>query len=115
MMLFRDLNADSLLSVCETHAFFWKRSVETSQAIAQYDYKNRPRRQDIKEGEKLYRENGAIYITKRDILMNQHNRLGGNIAMYIMPERYSIEIDNEFDFWLCEELMKKQGHFHRSI
>lgn len=111
LLLFNKMNADSLLSVCETHAFFWKRDMESGQAIPTYDYHNRPRRQDIMPKDRLYKENGAIYITKRDVLMNQHNRLGGNIAMYVMPEHLSIEIDTEFDFWLCEEIMKNKVRF----
>ncbi|MBU1023027.1 acylneuraminate cytidylyltransferase family protein [bacterium] len=107
---FRDMKADSLLSVCRTHAFFWKKEKGTNRAKATYDYKNRPRRQDISPEDILYRENGAIYVTKRDILMNEHNRIGGNIAMYIMPKRFSLEIDSEFDFWLASEIMKSSEY-----
>jgi CMP-N,N'-diacetyllegionaminic acid synthase len=104
-------NADSLLSVCPTHSFFWKKDSLTGDAIAQYDYKNRPRRQDLTIEDIVYRENGAIYITKRDILMNQHNRLGGKITLYAMPEHLSMEIDTEYDLWLAEELMTKKPLF----
>ena len=104
-------NADSLLSVCSTHAFFWKKDIITGDAIPQYDFKNRPRRQDFTSEDRVYRENGAIYITKRDILMNQHNRLGGKITLYIMPEHMSMEIDSEFDLWLAEELMNQKPVF----
>lgn len=112
ILLFKEMNADSLLSVCESHSFFWKKDFESQNASALYDYKNRPRRQDIRDKDRIYRENGAIYITKRDILMNQHNRLGGNIALYIMSEYLSIEIDTEFDFWLCESIMKNREKFN---
>jgi len=104
------LNSDynSLLSVCPSHAFIWKMS-ENSYPI-NYDFKNRPRRQD-KEPE--YRENGAIYITKYKILMENHNRLGGKIGLYVMPEKHSIEIDTEFDFYLCEQMLDlKEGLKH---
>jgi len=108
---FKDSGADSLLSVCKSHSFFWKCSPETGFASELYDYKNRPRRQDIEDEDRWYRENGAIYITKRDILMNEHNRLGGKIALYIMPEQFSLEIDTEFDFWLVETIMQHRGKF----
>lgn len=106
LMLYNNTNADSLVSVCQTHAFFWKRENDSHNAISTYDYKKRPRRQDIKEEDVLYKENGAIYITKRDILMNEHNRLGGNIVMFVMADQFSMEIDSEFDFWLAGEIMK---------
>jgi len=109
LFLMKSTNADSLLSVCESHSFFWKKDIETGNAIAQYDYLNRPRRQDIDPEDHQYRENGAIYITRRDILMNNHNRLGGEIAMYIMPEHVSMEIDTNYDFWLAEELFTRKS------
>lgn len=95
---------DSLLSVCLSHIFLWKVDKKGLYSL-NYDFRNRPRRQDI---EPEYRENGAIYITKHDILTNTHNRLGGKIGLYIMPEENSPEIDTEFDFWLCEQLITFQ-------
>lgn len=95
---------DSLLSVCPSHAFLWKVDRKVLRPL-NYDFQNRPRRQDRQPE---YRENGAIYITKYNILMEDHNRLGGRIGLYIMPEENSREIDTEFDFWLCERLMTFQ-------
>jgi len=93
---------DSLLSVCPFSGFIWRKKNDTSVSV-NYNYKKRPRRQD-KPLE--YKENGAIYITRYKIFMEMHNRLGGKIGLYIMPEENSIEIDTEFDFWLCEQIIK---------
>ena len=109
LQYFAEMNADSLVSVCKSTSFFWKRDSLKGQVTAMYNYKKRPRRQDIKDEEQLYRENGAIYITKRDILINEHNRLGGNIALFVMPEQFCLEIDTEFDFWLANEIMCGTG------
>ncbi|MBA7636689.1 N-acylneuraminate cytidylyltransferase [subsurface metagenome] len=95
---------DSLLSVCSSYAFLWKVDDKRLHPL-NYDFQNRPRRQDR---EPEYRENGAIYITKHDILMHRHNRLGGKIGLYIMPVEASWEIDTEFDLWLCEQLIISQ-------
>lgn len=95
---------DSLLSVCPSHSFLWRIDNKGPYPL-NYDFKSRPRRQDRQPE---YRENGAIYITKYDILMKDHNRLGGRIGWYIMQEEHSWEIDTEFDFWLCEQLMTFQ-------
>lgn len=102
---------DSLLSVCSSHAFLWKVARKGPYPL-NYDFRSRPRRQDR---ELEYRENGAIYITKYDILINEHNRLGGKVGLYVMPEENSLEIDTEFDFWLCEQAMSLQKGCNNGI
>ena len=54
-----------------------------------------------------FKENGAIYITTKEMFMKNKNRLNGTIGLYVMPEEDSIEIDNECDFWLCKQRLKK--------
>jgi len=90
---------DSLFSVCPSHALIWKVGEKGPYSL-NYDFQDRPRRQDR---EPEYRENGAIYVTKYDILRRYHNRLGGKIGLYIMPEENSHEIDSQYEFWLCEQ------------
>lgn len=94
--------ADSLLTVCRTHAFFWRR--RGTGVEASYDYQRRPRRQDIPESDVWFRENGSVYVTRRDLLMRAHNRLGGRILIEEMPEEDSWEIDSPMDLWLHQRL-----------
>ena len=101
---FKLQNADSLISVCESHAFFWKRP-DNPQAL--YDYHNRPRRQDILAVDRLYRETGSIYITRTGMFRACNNRLGGKIAMYVMQEEESYEIDTEVDFLFLQMLFER--------
>jgi len=63
-------------------------------------------RQLVKTEDFIYRENGSIYITKRNILMNEKNRLGGKIILFQMNYEDSFGIDSEFDFWLTERILE---------
>jgi N-acylneuraminate cytidylyltransferase len=94
-------NADSLLSVSPTHRFLWHQVDNIAQSI-NYDYRHRPRRQDLNP---QYMENGSIYIFKPWVLKELKNRLGGKISLFVMNEDQSWEIDSLEDFQYIEFLM----------
>lgn len=101
---FRASGADSLLGVVESHAFFWQQQ----PVRASYDYKNRPRRQDIAPQDRRYRETGSLYITRRDPFLAENNRLAGTVALFMMDEREGYEIDTAADFAVVEALMHEE-------
>ena len=94
---------DSLLSIISTHRFFW-RVKEDRTAYAEYDYINRPRRQELQPIDMRYLENGSIYIFTREHFEKTGNRLGGKIGYVEWPEEYGIEIDTLLDFKLVETI-----------
>lgn len=89
---------DSLLSCVRNYRFFWNEDGSSKN----YDYKNRPRRQDFK-GELM--ENGAFYISTVGNILKTQNRLGGKIGIYEMPEYTAAEIDEPDDWIILERLM----------
>ncbi len=97
---FQQDNADSALSCVISKRFFWAADGEPIN----YDYKNRPRRQDFAG---LFMENGACYINKVENILKDNNRLSGKISVYEMPEYTAVEIDEPDDFLLIEKLMEK--------
>ncbi len=99
---------DSLLSISPTHRFFWK--IRGDEAVAEYDYVNRPRRQDITPENCRYVENGSLYIFSADHFRNTSNRLGGRIGYVIFDQEYSYEIDTETDFEILEKIAEKIRH-----
>ena len=100
---FESQNADSLLSVCESHAFFW---IQPDKPKALYDFQNRPRRQDILQNEKKYQETGSIYISRTSLLKQTSNRLGGKISMLLTDEDESWEIDSAADIKVMDAMMR---------
>ena len=94
---------DSMLSCCRIKRFFWN---ENGTPI-NYDYMNRPRRQDIQFEDATFVENGSFYIFSRQHFQNTGNRLGGKIGYHIIPEEYSYEIDSHADFAHLEKLAQE--------
>ncbi|MBT4889931.1 MAG: acylneuraminate cytidylyltransferase [Rhodospirillales bacterium] len=101
--LFEKDQADSLLSVCPTHPFFWQ---NTNNPVSLYNIDKRPRRQDVPLEQEMFRENGSIYITKTSLLRESSNRLGGAISMLEMDEEESHDIDSLTDFNIVETLLR---------
>ena len=52
--------------------------------------------------------NGAIYLTRRDVLMERSSIWGDVIRPYIMPAERSVGVDSELDLKLVELLMQEQ-------
>lgn len=95
-----DQNYDSVLTVAEQKRFFWTKDGSPKN----YDFLNRPRRQDFQAD---YVENGAFYAAKKKVFMENKNRIGGNIALSVMPEESLFEIDEPSDWIIVEKLLEK--------
>ena len=63
--------------------------------------KNTKRRQDI---EGFFYDDGSIYINKAHQVL-AGDRLGVKICRKINSRYENCEIDDEFDFWLCEKIL----------
>lgn len=96
--------ADSLLGVVPNHHFFWRRG---KSAEALYDYRNRPRRQDIVAEDRWFRETGSIYVSRIDAFRSSGNRLSGEISLFVMDELEGWEIDSEADIAVVEALLSR--------
>lgn len=68
-------------------------------------YENQPRQ----ELEPMYLRNGAIYLTRKEILL-QNSFKGNDCRAQVMAQEYSVNIDTEFDFayatWIYEQFFK---------
>ncbi|MGJ0329354.1 acylneuraminate cytidylyltransferase family protein [Aliarcobacter cryaerophilus] len=104
----KNQKADSLLTCVRTKRFFWNEDGTPYN----YDYKNRPRRQDF---DGMLMENGAFYINTISNITKDKNRLSGKIAIHEMEEFTAVEIDEEDDWIVAEQIMRKynlKGFYH---
>lgn len=56
----------------------------------------------------VYKTNGAIYLVRRDILMEEGSLLGARPRPCIMPAERSIDIDTPLDFAVAELLLRQR-------
>jgi N-acylneuraminate cytidylyltransferase len=67
--------------------------------------KNQLRRQDIKG---FFYDDGNVYVINAD-LIRKGDRYGKKIGKKIISRWENIEVDDEFDFWMAEQVLQKTG------
>ena len=103
---FEKKEANMISSVCEMeHSPLWSNTLPDDLSMEMFEDEAVALlpRQSLPT---YYRENGAIYIIKKEHLL-----LGGNIYKnrcfaYIMEQRHSVDIDGELDFIVAETIME---------
>lgn len=96
---------DSLLTTNKDTPFLWKYK-NGKWVYNEGDCCNRKMRQEFNEDEFVYHDNGNIYITDKDILLNTECRIGNNPCAFETKEINSLQIDTEFDFELIEKIIQ---------
>jgi len=106
----QDLNTDSIISVVQvfsTHPILMKKIEDGLLTHYSVEEKEGTPRQLYDPP--AYMRNGAIYLTKRDVLIKDNSIWGNSITPYIMPQERSYNIDDEIDFVTSEIMMKKNN------
>ena len=96
----------SVVRVYETHPVFMKRIKDNQLINFGVEAPEGTRRQDCEPP--AYMSNGAVYLTRRDVIMEQNSIWGTVTRPYIMPAERSINVDSELDLKLIEVLMKEK-------
>ncbi|MEZ0395251.1 MAG: acylneuraminate cytidylyltransferase family protein [Anaerolineales bacterium] len=100
---------DSVISVVQVfavHPILMKRIEDDRLLPFCIEEKEGTRRQDYQPP--AYMRNGAIYLTRRDVLMERGSIWGEVIRPYLMPEERSLSIDSELDLKLADLLLREQ-------
>ena len=98
----------SVVRVYETHPVFMKRINDNRLVNFGVEAPEGTRRQDCEPP--AYMSNGAVYLTRRDVIMEQNSIWGTVTRPYIMPAERSINVDSELDLKLIEVLMQEKIH-----
>lgn len=102
-------SCDSVISVVQVfavHPILMKR-IENDQLLPYcIEEKEGTARQDYQPP--AYMRNGAIYLTRRDVLLGQNSIWGSVIRPYIMPPERSVSVDSELDLKLVQLLMEER-------
>jgi len=98
-------NADSVVSVCISQAHPYKMKI-INRAGKMIDYTDKPKgylpRQKLPD---IYFENGALYLIKTKVFIEQKTLFPKNTIPYIMSEKNSLDIDTEWDVILADSIL----------
>jgi N-acylneuraminate cytidylyltransferase len=97
-------NFNSLVSVIEDHSFIWANPEAPS---ANYDFVNRPRRQDIEKVDLRYKENGSIYIFNIKEYRSNRCRIIEPVRLFLQSDIERFDIDTELDFEFVKFLIEQ--------
>ncbi len=106
-MLISNKNASAVVSMVEVSENpFWMKNVKKDGFIGDFIKKARKfsRRQDLP---RLYMPNGALYIIRTKVLLEQKSLYPIKTLVYIMPRERSADIDDAASFALAEQLAGK--------
>jgi CMP-N,N'-diacetyllegionaminic acid synthase len=103
-------NCDSVISVVQVfavHPVKMKR-IDVHGRLVSFCMEEREgtRRQDYEPP--AYMRNGAIYLTRRCVVMESNSLWGEVIHPYVMPPERSLGVDSELDFRMVELLMAER-------
>lgn len=104
IMINKDEEALVSVSKVKDHPILMRTIDENGYAINLLEESSTKRRQDFQV---FYKVNGAIYINKINENLNNNTSLNDNKVVYIMDEKYDVDIDEILDLNIAEILMDK--------
>jgi CMP-N,N'-diacetyllegionaminic acid synthase len=93
--------ADCVVSVVADAPLIWMGDVTAPEPTFNTDL--RPRRQDITG---IWRENGAIFVFRREAWDLTRNQVCGRVVLYRMGEDQKIDVDTTLDLLLADVMLK---------
>lgn len=94
-------DADSVISLVKVHQhpYTSKRMIEDGRLVPFMEIPGSVRRQDLPE---LYVPNGAIYLARRNLIIDQRTLYSEHTYAYVMPDERSIDVDEYWQLQLVD-------------
>lgn len=109
IQIYKNGGYDSLLTATKFYPFFWKKvgssSIDGNPWVSTYHPRNRPMRQDIEEKDLMYFDNGNLYITNTQVLLETQCRIGKNPCVYEISELEAMQIDNPLELQIIDKIV----------
>ena len=98
----QERDADGVVSVSVVHQHpGWMRTVDKDGKVSPYlpEHRELPRRQTLPI---LYVTNGAIFVVKTDVFVQQRTYEPDSTFAYVMPQERALEVDSQWDLHVAE-------------
>lgn len=101
--------ADSVISLSEAeHSPYWMKKLAAKDRVKPFITDKNSSITLRQKLPRVYRINGALYITRRDVIIRENRILGKDARAIIMAPEDSVDIDTMLDFQLAELILKKR-------
>jgi CMP-N,N'-diacetyllegionaminic acid synthase len=103
-----ETGADSVVSLVEEdYPIAWLQVIAGGKVVPRFQNSEEVHRRQ--EAPKIFRRNDGFFIFKRETIMNLGVVQGPDCRPYMMEPRFSVDIDDEWDFHLAELLMSDRA------
>ena len=105
LALFVAKAAESVVAVCEAKQHpLWMKQIEADGRLTAYlpQWEAATRRQDLP---RIYALNGALFLVRRDLLVERNTVYSPRTYAYVMPKERSLDIDTPWDLHVAELLL----------
>ncbi len=106
----QETDADSVVGVSPAHDHpYWTKSISEDGTLVDYvPIAHLPvRRQDLPAA---YVLNGAMFLTRREVLLAQRTFCPGNTRALVIPQERGLDIDSAWDLSLADWILTKEGN-----
>lgn len=104
-------NYDSLLTTLKIPKFLWEKNEFNEEYTCNYNVKERPMKQQLREKDFVYFDNGCLYISNIETLKQNKSRIGNKVCVFPISFLESFQIDTKEELQQAEwiNITKNKG------